>query len=165
MADAASSVPFPFPFHAHLVVVAQSRRTLLRQITPKRIRRGVFMSVTDLEVAIHLAQHNDHPRPFVWRAKAADKLAKVSRMKQSFESRSYPIPGFPGRAKARVEKALPLRVKPSRIATGHLQLGGTPIRSSTSPSGALRLFLGRLFQTSKTHPQRVFPIEYPCPIG
>jgi len=58
------------------------------EITRKRIRRGVFKSVTDLEIAIHyyLAEHNDHPKPFVWNAKAADILAKVRRGKQALES-------------------------------------------------------------------------------
>src|SRR5260370_641349 len=37
------------------------------EITRKRIRRGVFRSVTDPQVAIYsyLAEHNDHPKPFV----------------------------------------------------------------------------------------------------
>jgi len=58
------------------------------EITRRRIRRGVFKSVTDLEVAIHsyLVQHNDHPKPFVWMAKAAAILAKVQRGKQALES-------------------------------------------------------------------------------
>ena len=35
----------------------------------------------DLEIAIHdyLAEYNDHPKPFVWRAKAANILAKVAK--------------------------------------------------------------------------------------
>ena len=58
------------------------------EITRKRIRRGVFKSVTDLEIAIHsyLAEHNDHPKPFVWAAKAADILTKICRGKQALES-------------------------------------------------------------------------------
>src|SRR3954468_22206415 len=58
------------------------------EITTKRIRRGIFKSVTDLEVAIHsyLAEHNDHPKPFVWTAKAVDILDKVNRGKQVLES-------------------------------------------------------------------------------
>jgi hypothetical protein len=59
-----------------------------RFLATKRIRRGVFKSVTDLKVAIHsyLAEHNDHPKPFVWTAKASDILAKVGRGKQALES-------------------------------------------------------------------------------
>ena len=58
------------------------------EITRKRIRRGVFKSVTDLEVAIlsYLAEHNDHPTPFVWTTKAVDILNKVNRGNQALES-------------------------------------------------------------------------------
>ena len=71
-------------------------------------------------------------------------------------------------AEASVEEALPLRTKLSWIATGHLQLSGKPIRSSTSLSGALRLFLGRLLQTPEIHPQSVLGLPdrmSPRPIG
>src|SRR5271168_2012674 len=60
-----------------------------RPTAPSQGCRGVvFKSVTDLEIAIHryLAKHNDHPKPFVWNAKAADILAKVRRGKQALES-------------------------------------------------------------------------------
>ena len=79
-------------FHLHFTPTSSSWLNLVErffaEITRKRIRRGVFKSVTDLEVAIHsyLAEHNDHPKPFVWTAKAADILAKVRRGKQTLES-------------------------------------------------------------------------------
>jgi transposase len=52
-----------------------------RDITDKRIRRGVFTSVPELEAAIHdyIAVHNANPKPFIWTAKASDILAKVTR--------------------------------------------------------------------------------------
>lgn len=52
-----------------------------RDITTKRLRRGVFHSVPDLISAIeaYVASYNKDPSPFVWSAKAADILAKVSR--------------------------------------------------------------------------------------
>jgi transposase len=42
------------------------------EITEKRIRRGVFRSVQELEAAIkdYLAKHNQDPKPFVWTATA-----------------------------------------------------------------------------------------------
>jgi transposase len=42
------------------------------EITEKRIRRGVFRSVKELEEAIkdYLEKHNQHPKPFVWTATA-----------------------------------------------------------------------------------------------
>lgn len=52
-----------------------------RDITDKRIRRGVFTSVPDLEAGIneYIAVHNANPKPFIWTAKASDILAKVTR--------------------------------------------------------------------------------------
>ena len=52
-----------------------------RDITDKRIRRGVFTSVPDLEEAIneYIAVHNAQPKPFIWTATASDILAKVTR--------------------------------------------------------------------------------------
>ena len=42
-----------------------------RDITDKRIRRGVFTSVAELEGAIneYIAVHNAKPKPFIWTAK------------------------------------------------------------------------------------------------
>ena len=59
------------------------------EITRKRIRRGVFRSVLDLEVAIYryLVDHNENPKPFVWTAKPVDILNKVKRGKQALESK------------------------------------------------------------------------------
>ena len=52
-----------------------------RELTQKRIRRGVFRSVPELEAAIHeyLEASNQVPQPFVWTASAQDILAKVER--------------------------------------------------------------------------------------
>jgi len=79
-------------FHLHFTPTSSSWLNLVErffaEITRKRIRRGVFKSVTDLEVAIHsyLAEPNDHPKPFVWTAKATDIIEKVRREKQAWES-------------------------------------------------------------------------------
>lgn len=55
-----------------------------REITTKRLRRGVFRSVPELVEAIHayVAAYNNDPTPFVWTAKATDILAKVSRARK-----------------------------------------------------------------------------------
>jgi transposase len=52
-----------------------------RDLTGKRIRRGVFHSVPELIAAIeaYIAHHNEHPKPFIWTAKASDILEKVKR--------------------------------------------------------------------------------------
>ena len=79
-------------FHLHFTPTSASWLNLVErffaEITRKRIRRGVFRSVADLEIAIHayLAEHNHHPKPFIWTATAADILDKVRRGKQALES-------------------------------------------------------------------------------
>ena len=52
-----------------------------REITDKRIRRGVFRSVGELIDAIeaYIEEHNRNPKPFVWTAGADKILAKVKR--------------------------------------------------------------------------------------
>src|SRR5271167_3954411 len=72
-------------FHVHFIPTASSWLNLVerwfREITDKRIRRGVFQSVKQLVAAIdaYIGEHNDNPRSFVWTAKAETILAKVRR--------------------------------------------------------------------------------------
>jgi hypothetical protein len=58
------------------------------EITRKRIRRGVFKSLTDLEVAIYkyLAEHNQRSKPFVWTATTNDILAKVEKAREALNA-------------------------------------------------------------------------------
>jgi transposase len=51
------------------------------EITVKRIRRGSYSSVDDLEDAIYhyLLQHNARPKPFVWSKTAEDIIARERR--------------------------------------------------------------------------------------
>ena len=58
------------------------------EITRKRIRRGAFKSVAELEQAIYdyLAKHNQNPVPFVWTATAKAILKKTARAKQTLET-------------------------------------------------------------------------------
>jgi hypothetical protein len=59
-----------------------------REITTKRIRRGVFHSVGDLVAAIdtYLRETNKNPNPFVWTASVATILAKIGRCKAILET-------------------------------------------------------------------------------
>ena len=59
-----------------------------REITTKRIRRGVFHSVPDLVTAIeaYLRETNKNPKPFVWIASVAAILAKIDRCKAISET-------------------------------------------------------------------------------
>jgi transposase len=56
--------------------------TFFSALTRKRIRRGSFHSIVDLQAAIkrYLAEHNAEPKPFVWTASAASILAKLGRL-------------------------------------------------------------------------------------
>ena len=51
------------------------------EITSKRIRRGSYSSVDDLEAAVYdyLAQHNEKPKPFRWTKSAENILARERR--------------------------------------------------------------------------------------
>jgi transposase len=72
-------------FDLHFIPTSSSWLNLVerwfREITDKRIRRGVFKSVEQLTAAIQLyiQNHNSDPKPFVWTAKAQDILEKVAR--------------------------------------------------------------------------------------
>ena len=72
-------------FHMHFTPTSASWLNMVerffRDITTKRIRRGVFPSVEALVQAIenYIAEHNLDPKPFIWTAKAGDILAKVTR--------------------------------------------------------------------------------------
>ena len=50
-------------------------------LTRRRIRRGVFKSIVDLQAAInrYLKEHNANPKPFVWTKPAKVILAKIQR--------------------------------------------------------------------------------------
>ena len=54
-------------------------------LTRRRIRRGSFHSLVDLQAAIkrYLAEHNAEPKPFVWTASAASIMAKLDKLPAS----------------------------------------------------------------------------------
>jgi transposase len=60
-----------------------------RDITTERLRRGVFISVPELETAIneYIAHHNTNPKPFIWTKSARDILQKVIRAKARLSSK------------------------------------------------------------------------------
>jgi transposase len=72
-------------WHLHFTPTSSSWLNLVerwfKELTDKRLRRGVFTSVDDLTVAITAwAEHwNEDPKPFVWKAAAQDIIAKVQR--------------------------------------------------------------------------------------
>jgi len=70
-------------FHVHFTPTSASWLNMVerffRDISERRLRRGVFHSVDELVQAVtdYVARHNDNPKPFIWTATAFDILEKV----------------------------------------------------------------------------------------
>jgi len=62
--------------------------TFFSRLTRRRLKRGVFHSLVDLQAAINrfIAEANQNPKPFVWTADPDRVLAAVKRGKQALES-------------------------------------------------------------------------------
>lgn len=78
-------------FHMHFIPTSSSWLNMVerwfREITTKRIRRGSFHSVEQLEAAIldFIDTHNDDPKPFVWTADLKDILPKIVRAHEALD--------------------------------------------------------------------------------
>jgi transposase len=78
-------------FIPHFVPTSSSWLNLVErwfaELTTKRVRRGSFASVEDLENAIRefFAAWNENPNPFVWTATVESIQAKLSRCRQTLE--------------------------------------------------------------------------------
>jgi transposase len=78
-------------FVPHFVPTSSSWLNLVErwfgELTRKRIRRGAFASVADLQHAIEefLNAWNDKPKPFVWTATIESIVAKLARCRQTLE--------------------------------------------------------------------------------
>jgi len=78
-------------FVPHFVPTSSSWLNLVErwfgELTSKRIRRGTFFSVEDLEKAIDefLSAWNKNPKPFVWTATVDSIQEKLSRCRQTLE--------------------------------------------------------------------------------
>lgn len=79
-------------YHLHFTPTGASWLNLVdrwfAEITRKRLRRGAFRSVKDLERAIqqYLRENNKHPRPFIWTATAASIMRKIKHCKEALET-------------------------------------------------------------------------------
>ncbi len=80
-----SKTPFTPRFKLHFTPTSASWLNLVErffaEITSRRIRRGSYSSVNDLEASIYdyLAQHNEKPKPFKWTKTAEDILTRERR--------------------------------------------------------------------------------------
>jgi transposase len=79
-------------FHLHFTPTSASWLNLVErffgELTQKRIRRGVFRSVSELEAAIrdYLDHRNRDPKPFVWTASVQTILDNVRRANEALEA-------------------------------------------------------------------------------
>jgi transposase len=78
-------------FVLHFIPTSSSWLNLIErwfgELTGKRIRRGIFVSVPDLIAAIeeYLAVWNENPRPLVWTATVESIMEKLASCKQTLE--------------------------------------------------------------------------------
>ncbi|MEO7145818.1 MAG: IS630 family transposase [Bryobacteraceae bacterium] len=80
-------------FHMHFTPTSSSWlnrvERFFRDLTDKRLRRGVFRDVEEPITAIadYIDHHNRAPKPFIWTAKATDILEKVKRARKALDNR------------------------------------------------------------------------------
>jgi transposase len=98
-------------FVPHFVPTSSSWLNLVErwfgELTSKRVRRGSFSSVADLQTAIaeFLAAWNDDPKPFVWTATVESIQQKRARCGKPWSKSS---PAAPYRAKEKPRKRCPV---------------------------------------------------------
>ena len=79
-------------FHMHFTPTSASWMNMVErffsELTTKRIRRGIFRTVAELEKAItcYLAAHNNNPKIFVWVKDAETILSKVKKCKEVLQT-------------------------------------------------------------------------------
>lgn len=92
MAGASSALDLP-P-HPDLRFLTHRGRGFFSTLTRRRLRRGTFTGVVDLQAAIkrYIAEHSSRARPFTWTHPAAEivravsRLAGMIRLRQCFRS-------------------------------------------------------------------------------
>lgn len=79
-------------FKVHFTPTSASWTNLVerwfRELTQKAIRRGAFVSVADLQLAIEnfITAHNEDPKPFVWTASVESIMSKLKKVKAIYET-------------------------------------------------------------------------------
>ncbi len=70
------------------MLLANAVETLFSRLTRRRLKRGVFRSIVDLQAAIKrfIQDHNAEPKPFVWTAGPDTILGKATRGIQTLAS-------------------------------------------------------------------------------
>jgi len=79
---------FVFPFTPTSCSWLNAVETFFAALTKRRLRRGVFRSIVDLQAAINrsIAEHNTKPKPFVWTADPDRIIQAAKRGHQALDS-------------------------------------------------------------------------------
>ncbi len=78
-------------FHVHFTPTSASWLNMVerffRDLTQRELKRGVFTSLDQLQATLtdYVVRHNEHPKPFIWTAKANDILEKVKRARVTID--------------------------------------------------------------------------------
>jgi hypothetical protein len=81
VARAQGPTPLASALHTHVELLHDLVEGFFKELTERRLKRGVFTSVTELEAAITewIATWNLNPKPFTWKATAEQIIEKVQR--------------------------------------------------------------------------------------
>ncbi len=65
------------PLRTNIMLMAERSRGFLRKLTRRRLKHGVFLSIIDLQAAVNrfITEHNQKPRPFIWKADPDEIIA------------------------------------------------------------------------------------------
>ena len=76
------------PLRAKLLLLAQCGGGFFAKLSKRRLKRGVFHSIVDLQAAINrfIEETNQMPKPFVWTADPDKIIAAVKRGHQVLDS-------------------------------------------------------------------------------
>ncbi|TCU02931.1 hypothetical protein EV132_1525 [Rhizobium sullae] len=85
MASQASALDLPSPTSCSWLNAVKG---FFAKLTRRRLKYGVFQSVVDLPGTINrfIKEHNQKPKPFIWRADPDAIIAAVKRGRQALES-------------------------------------------------------------------------------
>ena len=108
-------------FHLHFTPTSSSWlnqvERFFRDLTEKCVRRGVFHNVAELQASIrnYIDEHNRHPKPYLWTAKAKDVLEKVKRAWYALKASGY---AKASGALASIERCLAAETEAANCPTG-----------------------------------------------
>ena len=90
---AGAAPPLGVLLHAHIGSWLNAVEGFFATLTTRRLKRGVFVSVVDLQAAINrfVVEHNSEPKPFRWTADPDKIIQAVRRGHQVIDSIHYMV--------------------------------------------------------------------------